>query len=189
MWTLRDENPLIASAEETETLSRKGKQFKWCHLVMSNPRGSLLTKPNLIALEAITFEHFLHEERPDFAYSATIFTGAGDGDDDIAAVAMNKSKRLVLGFRVFQLELKLDTTRLMGVNVFGFRQLGLTVKQLKILSIRLFAEFSFIYLRVYIFIIFHECVDLWKTPAMCAWATSDMRLWSEILPFKDKSLS
>lgn len=57
---------------------------------MSNPRGSLLTIPNLGAPEAIDFEHFLHNDRPDFAYSTTIFAAAGD--DDIAADTMKRSR-------------------------------------------------------------------------------------------------
>lgn len=48
------------------------KQPKWCHLVISNPRESLVTKPNLRALAEITWEHFLHDDRFDLAYSATI---------------------------------------------------------------------------------------------------------------------
>lgn len=69
--TFKDSNPLIASAEATDS-EPKVKQSKWCHFVTSNPRASLLNKPNLRAFESIASEHFLHEERFDFAYSATI---------------------------------------------------------------------------------------------------------------------
>lgn len=70
-------------------------------MVMSNPRGSLLTKPNRRALAAMAFEHFLHDDRPDLAYSATNFTAAVDGDDDdIAADGKRKSERMGLGVRV-----------------------------------------------------------------------------------------
>lgn len=48
------------------------KQPKWCHLVISNPLESLLTKPNLRALADIAFEHVLHDDLLDFAYSAMI---------------------------------------------------------------------------------------------------------------------
>jgi hypothetical protein len=41
-------------------------------LVISNPLESLLTKPNLRALADIAFEHVLHDDLLDFAYSAMI---------------------------------------------------------------------------------------------------------------------
>ena len=45
------------------------KQSKWCHLVPSKPHASLLIKPGLWALASIGFEHFLHKDLPDLAYS------------------------------------------------------------------------------------------------------------------------
>lgn len=61
-----------------------GKQSTWCHFVMSNPRESLVTEPNLKALAAIVLEHFLHDDLFDFAYSATTLGGicGGGGADD-----------------------------------------------------------------------------------------------------------
>lgn len=89
-FTLRDEKPVMASAEEMALESVNGKQLKWCHLVISKPRGSLLTNPSLSELEAMLFEHFLHEDLPDFAYSATILTEA----DDIATKTVHRRNRV-----------------------------------------------------------------------------------------------
>lgn len=55
------------------------KQAKWCHLVMSKPRASRETKPSLRALASMVFEHFLHDDRLDLAYSATILVEGGIG--------------------------------------------------------------------------------------------------------------
>lgn len=70
--TFKLENPPIASTESSEL---KGKQPRWCHLVMSKPRESLLTAPTLRASFAMAEEHFLQEERPDLAYSTAVFVG------------------------------------------------------------------------------------------------------------------
>lgn len=91
----------MASAEETKPEAPNATQLRWCHLVMSNPRGSLLTRPKRRELAAIPFEHFLHDDRPDLAYSATTFTAAVDGDD-IAAGRKKKSERMGLGVRVLR---------------------------------------------------------------------------------------
>lgn len=61
---------------------------------MSNPRGSLLNKPSLRELEAMAFEHFLHDERPDLAYSATILIEARDADDNILDDGMTNCMQL-----------------------------------------------------------------------------------------------
>ena len=68
--TFRESKPLMSWAEATES-EPKAKQAKWCHLVMAKPRASRVTKPSLRALAPMASEHFLHDDRPDFAYSAT----------------------------------------------------------------------------------------------------------------------
>lgn len=46
---------------------------------MSKPRESLLTSPNRATPLSIVWEHFLHEDRFDFAYSTTTFEEEGEG--------------------------------------------------------------------------------------------------------------
>lgn len=70
--TFKPGNPLISS---TESIEPKSKQPGWCHLDMSKPRESLLTAPTLTTSLTIAPEHFLQEDRPDFAYSTTVFGG------------------------------------------------------------------------------------------------------------------
>ena len=45
---------------------------------MSKPRASLVTTPGLEARAEIVFGHFLHDDRPDLAYSAIIFADEED---------------------------------------------------------------------------------------------------------------
>ena len=75
-FTFKDSNPLISSAEASDS-EPKEKQPKWCHLVMSKARASRVTKPNLRVFESMVLEHFLQAERFDFAYSATILVEGG----------------------------------------------------------------------------------------------------------------
>lgn len=84
---------------------------------MSNPRGSLLTKPKRSALAAMVFEHFLHDERPDLAYSTTTLAAAigGDEDDDIGADGTKKNKQVRLGVRVLSSKLRLRS----GLIIFN----------------------------------------------------------------------
>ena len=73
--TFKEENPLIASSGEARRESEsegKGKQSRWCHLMTSNPPLPLATVPSLNAFDSIVLEHALHDDRFDFAYSATI---------------------------------------------------------------------------------------------------------------------